>query len=136
MPFIRFITANRHPDSDVPDGLFGLAYTLRDDPAVNEEDRDTLAKTLHWFEKNVATPDRFNRTTSKGFYRRKARGIAWFRDTASECVSRMHAIKEILESHGHPVTVLHEIRVGYIVYEDDVQVIAEPFADTRTGLSS
>jgi hypothetical protein len=40
----------------------------------------------------------------------------------------MLAIKEILESHGHPVKVLHEIRVGYIVHEDDIQVIAEPFA--------
>ncbi len=48
----------------------------------------------------------------------------------------MHTIKRILEMHGHMVVVLHETRVGYIVYEDDVQVIAEPFYNTRTGLSS
>ncbi len=27
-----------------------------------------------------------------------------------------------------------EARVGYIIYEDDYQVVAEPFADTQTGL--
>ncbi len=48
----------------------------------------------------------------------------------------MYTIKRILETHDHMVVVLHETRVGYIVYEDDVQVIAEPFSNTRTGVSS
>ena len=88
---------------------------------------------MAWFEKTLKTPDRFNRTRSKGYYRRRTKGIAWFRDTASECVSRMHVLKRILESHGHVVTVVHETHVGYVVYEDEFQVVAEPFADTRTG---
>jgi hypothetical protein len=29
--------------------------------------------------------------------------------------------------------MLTETRVGYVVYEDDLQVVAEPFADTKTG---
>jgi len=29
--------------------------------------------------------------------------------------------------------MLDEERPGYVVYEDEHQVIAEPFADTRTG---
>ncbi len=45
----------------------------------------------------------------------------------------MHRLKETLESYGHPVTVIRETRVGYVVYEDDLQVVAEPFADTDTG---
>ena len=40
--------------------------------------------------------------------------------------------KNVLEKHGHQVNVLHETRVGYIVYEDDFQVIAQPFSETRT----
>ena len=70
---------------------------------------------------------------TKGFYRRKTRGIAWFRDTASECVSRMHDLKTILEAYGHSVTLVREERVGYVIYDDDLQVVAEPFTDTRTG---
>ena len=131
MPFLRFIVTG--PESGVEDGLFGLAYKMRDDPAVAEADRETLSRTLEWFEEHLKTPDRFNRTRSKGYYRRAAKGIAWFRDTATECVSRMRIIKAVLEAHGHGIAVLRETRVGYVVYEDADQVIAEPFSDTRTG---
>jgi hypothetical protein len=50
-----------------------------------------------------------------------------------ECLSRMHQLKDILEANGHQVTLVHETRIGYIVYEDPLQVVAEPFAETRTG---
>jgi hypothetical protein len=68
-----------------------------------------------------------------GFYRRKTRGIAWFKDTASEHLARMHGLKEILDKYGHDVVMLSEPRVGYVVHEDPFQIIAEPFSDTRTG---
>jgi len=42
-------------------------------------------------------------------------------------------MKVILEKYGHPVTMLTETRVGYVVYEDEFQVVAEPFSDTQTG---
>ena len=113
--------------------MFGPAYRLRDDSALGEAERQTLAETLAWFEKNLKTPERFNRTRSKGHYRRNTKGIAWFRDTASECISLMHVLKRILESHGLAVVVISETHVGYVVYEDEFQVVAEPFADTRTG---
>ena len=35
-------------------------------------------------------------------------------------------------SAGYAVTLIHEEHVGYFVYEDEVQVVAEPFAETRT----
>ncbi len=81
MGFIRFIQSRRHPESGVEDGLFGLAYELRDSPRVEVEDRVALADALTWFAKHLETPSRFNRTKSKGFYRRNTRVIAWFKDT-------------------------------------------------------
>jgi len=66
MPFLRFIVANLHSESGVEDGLFGPAYGLRDDPTVGEAERKTLSETLAWFEKNLRTPDKFNRTRSQG----------------------------------------------------------------------
>jgi len=45
----------------------------------------------------------------------------------------MYALKVLLERYGHFVEVVKEPRVGYIVWEDAYQVIAEPFTDTRTG---
>jgi hypothetical protein len=134
MPFLRFVVTGLHPESGVEDGLFGPAYKLRDDPALAETERNTLSDTLTWFETNLKTPARFNRTRSKGYYRRDTRGIAWFRDTAGDCLTRMHVLKRLIESHGNAVAVIYETHVGYIVYEDEAQVVAEPFADTRTGL--
>src|SRR5258706_1469944 len=133
MRFIRFVLARRHPESGVEDGTFSLAYELRDSPKVEAAYRDLLAENLAWFEKNLETPTRFNRTKSKGFYRRKTRGIAWFKDTATEHLARMHQIKGVLENHGYSVVMLSEARVGYVTYEDTVQVVAEPLSDTQTG---
>ena len=132
MAYIRFVIPNRDPQSGVDAGLFGLAYDLRDDPEVNVTDRETLREALTWFDEHLAAPMRFNRTSSKGHYRRKTKGIAWFRDTAADCLAEMHRIKRVLESNGYPVTIVREDRIGYVVYEDDLQVVAEPFADTRT----
>jgi hypothetical protein len=102
MRFIRFVLARRHPDSGVEDGLFTVAYELRDSPEVEAADRDGLAENLAWFEKHLETPTRFNRTKSKGFYRRKTRGIAWFKNTATDHLARMHQIKSVLETYGRP----------------------------------
>ena len=133
MAFLRFVTARTDSDSGVEAGVFDIAYSLRDAASIPPGDRDFLKEHLAGFEQHLRTPDRFNRSGSKGYYRRNARGIAWFRDTASECLLRMHALKRILEAHGHAVTLVREERIGYVVYEDDFQVVAEPFADTRTG---
>ena len=133
MAFIRFALGTAHPDSGVDEGLFRIAYRMRNDSAVAEGDRQTLAQILEWFERNLSTPKRFNRSKSKGFDRRRTRGIAWFRDTADECISRMHRLKNILETYGHPVAIIGETRIGYIVYENDLQVVAEPFSDTQTS---
>lgn len=46
----------------------------------------------------------------------------------------MFELKRVLEANGHSVHVVRENRMGYIVCEDDAQVIAESFADTRTRL--
>jgi len=45
----------------------------------------------------------------------------------------MFELIRVLKANGHPVYVVRENSVGHMVYEDDAQVIAEPFADTRTG---
>jgi hypothetical protein len=53
-------------------------------------------------------------------------------ELAAECISRLYELKRILEANGHVVTVVREDRVGFVVFEDDYQVVAEPFADTDT----
>ena len=133
MSFVRFILTERHPDSGFAGGLFRAAYASRDDFAVSEEDRQVLGDSLEWFEENLKVPGRFNRSRSKGYYRRTTRGIAWFRDSAAECIARMHRIRTVLEKYGIQVNVVYETRLGFVVYEDEFQVVAEPFSETSTG---
>lgn len=133
MRFIRFVLARRDLDSGVEQGVLQFAYELRDSADMDSADRQALAEALTWIERNLETPARFNRTTSKGFYRRKARAISWFKDTATEHLAQVHHIKAILEKYGHSVVMLSEARVGYVVHDDAFQVVAEPFSDTRTG---
>jgi hypothetical protein len=130
--YLRFIVSSRHPDSGVASGLFTLAYALRDARETSLSDREALASQLLWFSKNLPIPKRFNRTASKGYYRKNTKGIASFRDDAQEHLSRMHELKRLVEGSGYVVRIVQEDRIGYIVYRDDAQVIAEPFADTRT----
>ena len=41
----------------------------------------------------------------------------------------MHEMRCVLEENGVIVRVIKTQRPGYIVYEDEYQVVAEPFAD-------
>jgi hypothetical protein len=131
--FVRFVVAERDPVNGVELGVFQVAYRLRDRPDIAEIDRAVLRDTLAWFAKNLAEPARFNRTRSKGYERRQTQGIAWFRDTATEHISRVQRVRAVLELYGYHLSMLREERLGYVVYEDEHQIIAEPFADTRTG---
>lgn len=131
--YIRFVLSDRNRDSGVADGLFGLARELRDRAEVTAADRETLREALTWFDEHLAEPTRFNRTSSKGHYRRTTKGIAWFRDTATDCIAQMHRLRLVLETNGFHVAMICETRVGYVVYEDELQVVAEPFSDTKTG---
>jgi hypothetical protein len=62
------------------------------------------------------------------FYRKKSRAISWFKDTAHEHITRVRTLAEILKNHGVSVQMLKTDRVGYVVYEDEFQIVAERFA--------
>jgi len=131
--FLRFVLSTSHADSGVDDGIFGAAYDLCERHDMSVTEREAIREEVEWFEKHLPTPTRFNRTSSKGHYRRNTKGITWLRDNASEYLTRMHHLKRLLEVNGIAVSMIIEDRIGYVVYEDAFQVVAEPFADTRTS---
>lgn len=95
---------------------------------MNEEGQHDLI--VEWFGEHLKKPTRF--TASKPpFYRKKNKAISWFKDSAHEHLARIRELIAILEHHGISVRMLKSNRVGYIVYEDEFQIVAEPFADTR-----
>ena len=131
--YIRFIVPKViDPDSGVPSGVVAVAYDLVDEDKLAPDLLAQLRQSIAWIEKNLATPDRFNRTTSKGWYRRTTRGISWLRMSASLHVAALRRLAELVAAAGYPTKELTAARVGYIVYEDEAQVVAEPFRDTPT----
>jgi hypothetical protein len=131
---LRFIVAGQvHRESQTAIGIVAVAYERAGSDEVSEAVRADLRRWLTWIEQHLDVPDRFNRTTSKGWYRRETRGICWLRTTASEHIMAFRALADVLVRCGCQVSELRETRVGYVIYEDDVQVVAEPFRDTRRG---
>ncbi|NSX53396.1 hypothetical protein [Parasulfitobacter algicola] len=111
-------------------GFFCAAYELRNAPILDQAQHDQLEALLDWFRKNVAIPKRFNKSKSKGYYRRDAKGLSWFRADANEALGKAFELVALLKENGYQIELLRTGRIGYIIYEDDVQTVAEPFLDT------
>lgn len=133
MSYIRFVTPRIGRSSGFEEGLFHLVRDLLEQEDLSPDDRVTLEAVRKWFNEELEKPSRFSRSSSKGHWRRNARGIAWFKDTAEDHLFFMRVMKRVAEEYGYIVHEIVESRIGYVVYEDEHQVVAEPFADTRTG---
>jgi hypothetical protein len=135
--FIRFVVPSRiHPDSDGVAGVVSVAYELKLSADLPLELRAEVKARLQWLEENLPVPSRFNRTRSKGWRHRKARGLSWLRNEASEAVSAMRCLCAAVAACGIHVEEVCETRIGFVVYEDAFQVVAEPFRETRTRASA
>jgi hypothetical protein len=124
---LRFVLPNLHPDTGVRDGIFRAAYALRRGNELSVADRQSLEDLLGWFKANLAIPERFNKSKSKGYYRRRTAGISWLKPTASEHLAKMGELAKLLQNNGYVVSQITTDRPGYVVFEDDHQVVAEPF---------
>lgn len=88
--FVRFVVPTWiHRESQAPIGVIGAAYELLRQDTLSHQLRSELERSIKWFEEKLPVPDRFNRTKSKGWYRRETRGIGWLRTTASEHIAAM-----------------------------------------------
>jgi len=48
-----------------------------------------------------------------------------------EHLARMRELIAVLENHEVPVRIIKTTRPGYVVYEDEFQVVSEPFRDMK-----
>jgi hypothetical protein len=126
---IRFVVCELDEMSGVRQGFFEEAYKLRCRNVLPEEEQEALQGLLKWFGKHLIVPPRFNRTSSKGWWRRDPRGISWFRVSAIEHISKAQQIAQIMRRNGTEVQELRTARPGFEVFADEYQVVAEPFMD-------
>jgi hypothetical protein len=125
--FIRFIIGHLDPDSGRRQGLFQAGDDLLSSGRMRGGDADRLRALYGWFKSNLPVPNRFSLS---GRPHAKRQALSWFRDAAVEHISHMRDYQQVLEEYGLHVETLRTRRPGYIVYEDDLQVVAYPFADT------
>jgi len=126
--YLRFVVSEIDPDSHRYLGVFQIAARLIDSGDLYQDEIEELQGIRDWFNEHLEKPTRF--TASKPPYYRKAqRAISWFKDSAVEHIAMMRSMAAFLERRGIAVRVLKAERVGYVVYEDEFQIVAEPFAD-------
>jgi len=112
------------------EGFFQAAYALKKHPQTDKFTHDHISSLIEWIEYNLDAPPRFNRTKSRNHSRLHTAGLSWFKSSATEHLEKAHELATLLVQHGYGIEVLKTLRPGYIIYEDEVQIVAEPFADT------
>lgn len=110
-------------------GIFHAIRYLRDDGKLSPQEEERMNDIMDWFAENLEKPNRLSKSASKSSANK---AITWFRDTASNHISKMWEIVSVLKTYGTTVEVIKTEKPGYIVYEDDFQVAAEPFNETKT----
>lgn len=128
--FVRFIVDGRERVSGVRLGFFGEAYRVRNEVLAPPEDRTRLAELLEWFKENLAIPDRFARSGNRHAH---GKGLSWFKPDAIEHITKAREITDIVERCGIRVEMRTTSEPGYVIYEDQFQICAQPFREDSPG---
>lgn len=118
--FIRFVIGRKDEDSRVEQGIFQAVAQALEWETITGEDAQELKSLEKWFSENLEKPTSFGRG-------RLHWGICWFKMDASEHISRIWQMVRILERHGICVKKIKTDKPGYMIYEDEWQIVAEPF---------
>lgn len=125
MELLRFVIPDRDQRTGQPMGLMTLAYGLLRSRDIAQSDESELQRLVHWMETHIPVPSRFAR--KRNVSHKETHGISWIKADAADAISHLHAIAEIMERYGYRIDILRTDRPGYVVYEDDLQIVAEPF---------
>jgi hypothetical protein len=120
--YIRFMVDLKDADSNVGRGIFQAAALAVEWRNINGADAGELGEIQNWFGKNLNRPASFGRDKLR-------LGICWFKTGATEHIARIWEMVRILERNGIYVKKIITDRPGYVVYEDEWQLVAEPFRE-------
>lgn len=126
--FVRFVVDEIHPRSGRRLGVLHAIRYMVDDHELDAHELKHVESVRDWFNLRLERPDSFSRRRRSD----QKLALSWFRDSAHEHISKMREMAAVLERHGRIVHELWTDKPGYIVYEDEHQVAAEPFAETGT----
>ena len=127
--FIRFISGEIDEYSHHPAGLFNAALDLLWSDELPPYEFKALNDVKEWFDRHLASPfDCLEYNT------RYDPAICWFKSTAHGHLARAWEMVEILKRNDIMIWTIRSPRVGYIHYEDNVQVFAHPYRDLKAIL--
>jgi hypothetical protein len=128
--FVRFVVAQAHQDTDEPMGIFEAVDLLPRVGQLADWDERRLTELRDWFRAHLPFPDRTTRSTRPNATHR---ALSWFKASATEHITHARELAAVLEAYDIRTQMLTAERPGYIVYEDEIQVLAEPFRGERSG---
>jgi hypothetical protein len=106
-------------------GLFTAAYSALRSKELYEYQEVEIKEALKWLEKHLPVPEKFSKKRNASH--KNTHGISWFKPEATETLKQIRRIVAVLEEYGMKIQILKTTRPGYVVYEDDYQIVAEPF---------
>jgi len=124
--YIRFYSGEIDTESQVASGLFMAAADLRWSKGLPDHEFNALAELRDWFNDHLESPFHHLPRT-----KRYERAVCWFKSTAHEHLARAWELVAILERNDVLIWTIKSPRVGYVHYEDKVQVFAHPYDDVR-----
>jgi hypothetical protein len=116
--FLRFAAHSVDERTSREIGLFTALYRLETAGSLSNYETSWFGEQERWFNEHLQKPSGLTTPAA----------VLWFKSTATEHITRMRALVELLEHKDVPVVVLETDKPGYIVYEDDHQIAAVPFA--------
>ena len=118
--YLRFVIDRKDEDSHVEQGIFQAAARALEWQGITGSDADELNELRAWFSENLGKPTSFGRDKLR-------LGICWFKTESVEHISRIWEMVRILERNGIYVKKIRTDKPGYVIYEDEWQLVAEPF---------
>ncbi len=116
--FLRFAVHDRDEDSKREQGVFTALYGLAEQHMLSDYELAWFDEQETWFRKHLKRP--------KGIKSHPA-AILWFKDAATEHISRMRALCALLDHKDIGIAYFETMKPGRIVYEDEHQVAAIPY---------
>jgi hypothetical protein len=118
--YVRFVIGRTDEDSHVERGIFQAVAQALEWQQITSSDADALNELRDWFDDNLDKPTSFGRD-------RLRLGICWFKTGATEQITRVWEMVRVLERNGIYVKKIRTDKPGYVIYEDEWQLVAEPF---------
>lgn len=105
--------------------MFHAVWNLRDAGKLHAYEENQHDMVRWWFSTNLERPWRLT-AAKTAFHRKKSRALSWFKDNAIEHITQIRELVAILDNRGVHVRSLKAKRVGYVVYENEYQIVAGP----------